>query len=170
MNHITGYAYTSISILIYDICMQNTVREDWEAALKYEGGEGDPCWIWPRRWAGKRPLITPSYVYGYEGKSPINVHRAIYIHMNRCPDMDSSILVLHSCGNGYEGCVAPGHLYVGDDQDNRDDWRRHGGRIVKLESDEISIIIRRNDGSYMYRRKAAEFFGVSVSTIDVLLR
>jgi hypothetical protein len=47
---------------------------------------------------------------------------------------DAYPLVLHACGKGHEGCVAPWHLYYGDFLLNAKDRDRHGTTVTGSRS------------------------------------
>src|SRR5687768_4067693 len=76
----------------------------------------------------------------------------------------------HSCGNGHEGCIAPGHLGWKTHVENMADrlvhgtlrrGERHG--MAKLTEDDVRTIIALKGG--VPRRNLAEMYGVSRGTI-----
>lgn len=142
-------------------------REILRLAVEWDREE---CFLWPRKFSGKRPLVSSVYINKYikDYRSPINVHRCVYM-IGYEVALESIELVLHTCGRGEDGCISLNHLYLGTDQDNADDRKTGVTKIGKLQPDEVTIIRRRNDGTSMYRRQVAKIFGVSISCIDQLL-
>lgn len=78
-------------------------------------------------------------------------------------------MALHRCGKGWEGCVAPWHLYWGDSAENTQDALRHGtkpiGEMVwsaKLCAEVIPLIRKDQRSDY----EVSLDYGVSPRTIN----
>lgn len=123
------------------------------------------CVIWPFARSSK------------DGRGVINAlgettaHRVCArIHLE--PEPEDKPWVLHSCGLGHEGCVAPWHLYWGDRADNTFDRDvTHNTHVrgirsphAKLDDDKVRVI--RTSGRSL-TSLAAEY-GVSKQTIKAV--
>jgi hypothetical protein len=75
-------------------------------------GDG-PCVMLRRK---RRPTTTL-------GGVKVNASRAVWIIANGDP---GDLHVLHTCGQGQQGCIRLGHLYLGTDLDNQRDRLAHG--------------------------------------------
>jgi hypothetical protein len=87
-----------------------------EVVIVYEGTE---CLPWP-------------YARSSAGYGQIwNGEEVLYVHQIVCKAKYGEApspkhFSLHSCGNGHEGCCAPGHTYWGTRQQNKADEVSHG--------------------------------------------
>jgi hypothetical protein len=128
------------------------------AGLVDTGGGGCVTWPWRRD------------EYGYGKTTAVGetlAHRVACRLAHGEPPPDKP-LVLHSCGRGHEGCVAPWHLYWGDKVENAIDARGHGTLCIgekvwnaKLAEADIPLIRRDQRSDY----ELGLVFGVSPSTI-----
>jgi hypothetical protein len=81
------------------------------------------CWTW----VGARDR----YGYGHmtvDGKIA-RAHRIAYALF--VGELDPTLLVLHSCNRGAQGCVTPSHIRLGTHQDNMDDAVKAGGGPIR---------------------------------------
>jgi hypothetical protein len=132
----------------------------------------DGCW----EWTGPKDM----YGYGlfYEGGRQKTTHRLSWtMHFGCIPP---AMLVCHRCDN--PACVRPNHLFLGTHQDNMADkiakGRAAGGSspgeanpLAKL-TDDIVRTIRAEylPGKRGHGSAAAKRFGVSISTVHLVLR
>lgn len=145
-----------------------TVAEDLDRYATYIG---EDCIYWERPWNGKRPTVgAHCHIYIKTGMS---ASRAVYIVSTGGNKLPSSSWVLHTCGRGEQGCVNPGHLYLGTGQDNANDRLAHSnspigtrnGKSKLLESDvlEIRSLLAQWDSDLA--KTLAQHYGVSVPAI-----
>ena len=113
--------------------MSNLEKRFWEKVDR----SGD-CWLWTasRNQSGK----------GY-GEIGISKYKKILAHrlsweIHNKSKVPSGMLVLHKCGN--RTCVAPHHLYIGNQSQNMIDMVNHGNCHNAVLSDNDVREIRRS--------------------------
>jgi len=112
-----------------------TLRERFEEKYIPEPMSG--CWLW------LASLMNTGYGQIMETTNrPILAHRASYgLYVGEVPP---GMHVLHRCDN--KACVNPDHLFLGDNQANRDDMSRKGrGRRSALG---LPYGVRQRDGRF----------------------
>jgi hypothetical protein len=134
---------------------------------KVDKDNPEGCWNW----------IGGHFVNGYGffciGKKIIRAHRFSYeITYGPIPE---GIYVCHKCDN--KSCINPSHLFIGTPADNMRDKINKGrcpnGEQVacaKLTENEVREIRRRYEEGGITQAKLADFYGVSVSGILLILK
>ena len=142
-----------------------TIREVFYRQVLKTDGNGS-CWIWEGN------IGNHGYGRVQVCGSLFLTHRFSYELHNG--DIPADKCVLHKCHNRL--CVNPGHLYLGDAQDNARDWTE-ARRKEKLNEDNILPPIKRMDIAEMdaiktslavnnySRSKTAEQLGISTTTL-----
>jgi len=126
------------------------------------------CLIWPFN------RDKDGYALVSVKSSPKRVHRIVC--EIQCGAADSSLLALHSCGKGHEGCINPHHLRWGNQSENMWDRVSHAtlrgeprSARAKLTPQQV-LEIRRRLNSGEGRKQISEAFGMSLSAIhDIAL-
>jgi len=96
-------------------------------------------------------------------------HRAMYMAVNDCFDLPSSVNICHKCDN--PPCIEIGHLFEGSSSDNAQDKLAKGRNAkkykshtrIRVHSDEKVLAIRAATGKHKW---IAEKFGVSVGYVS----
>ena len=78
-----------------------------------------PCWLWT---ANRNSVGYGMIAPGYGGRSSILAHRASWELANG--PVPAGLFVCHHCDTPL--CVNPAHLFLGTDQENKDDMVRKG--------------------------------------------
>ena len=128
------------------------------------------CWIW------LRGNLSDYCAYGHISvkHKHIRVHRFSYeLHFGKVPE---GLHVLHRCDTPL--CVNPSHLFLGTEQENKDDMVSKGRQAKgsecggsKLTEEQVTEIKRR----YVYRhpkhgqRAMSREFGVSQAAIHLII-
>ena len=142
-----------------------TGRGELEAFIKEAFAlDTDECILWP--------YGTMASGYGVvkkDGRS-IGAHRLICIMEHGTPPVDRPEAG-HRCGNA--GCINKKHLRWISPAQNQADRIEHGTSnrgdrhgLAKLKSSDIPKIRAFRDGGSMTQREIADYFGVSVMTIN----
>lgn len=126
-------------------------------------GNQDDCWPWLGNYFVEK---YGSIQYGEDRKRyQYLAHRISYLYYNKLEELDSSILICHSCDN--PPCVNPHHLFPGSHLDNNRDvmhkgLNQHGEGHYKaiLTEDDIREIRYKAARGYS-RRKLAKEYGLS---------
>lgn len=137
---------------------------------KYVVDEGTGCWVWT---AGR---TEDGYGEFRAGGRRVLAHRHAYTtHVG--PILDD-LYVLHHCDN--PPCVNPDHLYLGTQFDNMQDMiarsrmpstrGERNGRALLTEEQVQLIRSLHAPGQPGSRKRMAERFGVSESTVDAILQ
>lgn len=116
-------------------------------ALTYTGSD---CLMWPFDKAN----VGESYGRLLARGARWGAHRFVCFVAHGVPPSDKT-LACHSCGHGYDGCVAPEHLYWGSKKDNSEDVYRHGW-VRKLTLEQVREIRT----SSLSNKELAAKFGV----------
>lgn len=115
------------------------------------------CW----HWLGNR---MPN---GYGRFRHVFAHRFAYERL--VGPIPNGLFVLHYCDN--PSCVRPDHLFVGTQQDNRNDCKQKGRTAAREKNGQAKLtslsasIIRHLEGR-VPQRDLAELFGVSQRCVD----
>ena len=123
--------------------------------------EGSGCWEWQGtkdRWGYGR-LGTKRKFYG--------AHRVAWELSNG--DIPEGLCVLHQYDN--PGCCNPAHLFLGTNEDNRNDMFSKGRARCghKITADDV-IQIRKLCDSGSTQREAGERYGITASMVCYILR
>ena len=122
--------------------------------LKHESG----CWEW------QKARDPEGYGHFVHDNKTWRAHRWAYHHLKE--SIPPNVCVLHHCDN--PPCVNPEHLFLGTQQDNRDDAEKKGRYKVsnrKLKADQVlEIRVLRN--LRVPRARVAEMFKVGVNAIE----
>ena len=102
---------------------------------------------------------------GIKGKN-ILAHR--YSYELAHGEIPPGLIICHTCDNPL--CVRPAHLYAGTNQDNVNDSMRRGrnGRAT-LTWEKVDKIRRLHSSGKCTRSFLAEWFGVTLNTIDSIM-
>lgn len=133
----------------------------------------EECWEWSRGVSG-----SGYGHFGWKGKD-ITAHRYSYqLHHPITTDLfgggdASKLCVCHTCDN--RRCVNPGHLFLGDSNDNIQDkckkGRARGGRPAKLTTEEVLEIRAKYDKKSGNTYKAlSEEYEVSSTAIMAIIK
>jgi|SRR6266496_6515426 len=150
----------------FTLAPPNTLRHFWKYFIV---GRTNECWEW-QGMCKKRYGAICDNTTGFEWRA----HRiSYYIHYGIDP---GSLQVLHECDN--PPCVNPAHLFLGTDNDNRQDCISKGRDVrgelhycAKLTNQDIRDIRRLYIQTDLSSRMLAEQFGVSKSAIrNIVIR
>jgi len=144
---------------------RSAARRFWD---KVDRGDDDECWEWQYH------RDDDGYgQFGYEGRVE-PAHRVVLMLRGDNPE---SQYVLHECDN--PACVNPGHLYVGDQQDNmqdreeRSDYEHPVGEDhprSSLSNDDVAVIKWKLEKTDMIQQQIADEYGVSREAIGEISR
>ncbi len=127
------------------------------------------CWFW-KIW-----LSVNGYgLFWFRGKY-IRAHRFSY-ELFVGPIKDSK-MILHKRECGNRNCINPHHLYMGTNADNMRDMMLWGNATngqnngsAKLSESDVLTIRRIHKNNRHGYAKSAELFGVSATTIGIVVR
>lgn len=135
------------------------LRKHIAAAARHTG---DECYLVPN--AKSRPAIS-------QGTGPTVATRAVWLEATG--EHPGDRLVLHTCHQGDEGCIAFGHLYLGDRVQNARDMvdaerNAFGSRNPKAKLDEAKVaeIRRLYAAGGVSQRALAVQFGILQGTVN----
>jgi Autographiviridae endonuclease len=126
------------------------------------------CWIW----IGSRPDVGYGCGFRIDGSVRERAHRLAYLIF--VGPITDGLWVLHRCDQKW--CCNPAHLFLGTVQDNSDDLvakglQVKGSRVKHAKLTESDVLeIRREVAAGTCQRRLAERFGVSPSSINVIVR
>lgn len=115
--------------------MKNLIDRFWEKVDKKSDNE---CW----NWIGAKNKDGYG-IFNLNGKNT-SAHRALWIILNS--EIELGLQVCHSCDN--PSCVNPNHLWLGTDQQNKDDMVKKGRKrknFIKPYIDSRSLVKLRID-------------------------
>jgi len=127
--------------------------------------QGDDCILWPF----SRDICGYG-MFGYDGKTSLKAHRWMCEQKNG-PAPTPAHEAAHSCGNGHNGCITPGHLSWKTRVENMEDAIRHGttrkgkrNGLRKLTQEQVSEILELR--GQKTHQELADTYGVKARQIS----
>lgn len=147
-----------------DMATKPNEARNW--LLQHVGYVGNDCLKWPYsgNWNGYGHL-------GWEGKI-VKAHRLMCQLAHGAPPTNKHVAA-HTCNNGHNGCVNPGHLRWKTPRENLID-RRSAGTLTKkrwtnrgsLTDDQVAEIMQLR--GKLNQRQIGERFGISYQHVSVI--